>query len=200
MEKIKIDKEKIKEFVKKTRGTKQFNMLSLFFVKIDNQEYETILRFKPLECENIKIYDLDGASAIYYFWAGAGEFFIKDEEVPSIGYDEGYNYIGVYPRERVKLKTLYDMCQSLTDKFIDGLNQQQKLIEEAIKNGVKKNDDDDFENYEFETLVDEIADIWGNMGLLTLEEGWYSGYEEFQEWLGNILEEAYNKNYNVLEF
>lgn len=184
MEKIKIDKEIIKEFVKKTRSTKQFNKLSLFYAKIDNQKYETCLYFQPSKEKNFKI---------YYFGAGAGDFYINDEEVPSIWWEEGYHYILFYPRERINLDTLYEICQRLTDEFIDGLNKQQKLIEEAIKNGVKKNDGGYFDTDDFECLANEINNIWGCMGFETLEEGAYSGFEEFKIWLGNILEEASNK-------
>lgn len=191
MEKIKIDKEKIKEFVKKTRGTKQFNTLSLFYAKIDNQEYEILLHFDTLNEENWKIYGY-GASAIYYFDAGAGNFYIHNEEIPPFG-EDGCNFILVYPRERIHLKTLCEIAQRLTDDFIDTINKQQKLIEEAIKNGVKKNDGGYFDTEEFEDLADEIADIWGRIGLFTLEGGGYSGYRKFEEWLGNILEEASTK-------
>ena len=161
MEKVTIDKEKIKKFVKKTRGTKTFNSLSLFYAKIDNQEYETCLCFQPSKDENFKI---------YYFGAEAGNFYIDDDVLP-FWFEEGINYIGFYPRERINLDTIFEMCQRLTDEFIDGLNKQQKLIEEAIKKGVKKNDGGYFDTDEFEYLANETCMMLAECAFVRYNKG-----------------------------
>ncbi len=181
MEKIKIDEEAIRKFVQRTRGTKKYNKLVLFSAKIDGGEYETSLNFEQFEGEICKT---------YYLGAVAREFYL-DEEVLSFG-EDGYNYIFFYPREKIDLEILFEMCQRITDEFIDALNKQQELIKQAVKEGVKRyiENEDEYEEEtdDFRFLADEISDIWASMGLLTYEDSHISGYGDFKNWLAEELE------------
>lgn len=144
IEKVKIDEQKLKEFVKKAKESCQ---IELFATEIDGKKYEIYLCFDKFD----EFYEY----RCFYIYSNAIDFILCcDGSEYADDMDESYKYVNFYQKERVNFKKIYEMAQSYTDNFIDTINKQQEFIEEC-----ELRDD-------YEDLAIEICDIWMHIGLL----------------------------------
>lgn len=175
-EKVTIDKEKVKEFVEKSKKSKKQNEIELFSTEIDGKKYEIYLCFDKFNNEFDEY-------RCFYIYANAIDFILCcDGSEFSEDIDESDKFVKFYPKERVNFVKIYEMVQSYTDSFIDTINKQQEFIEECESQ-------DDYVN-----LAIELCDIWQHSGLSTNDFDPCS-FEYLEGWLcGQIEKKTANQN------
>lgn len=180
IEKVTIDKEKVKEFVEKSKKSKKQNEIELFSTEIDEKKYFLKLNY---------IHD-DGDRCFYFSGAAVDDILFFDDVDDEFG-GGVCDWIIFEPFKRISLEKITEQCQTETDSFVDAINKQQELIEQAIKDGVKRFDEDDdyYETKDFGFLMDDLNHLWNYKPFWTYEEGEhiYSGWRDYKDYIEQCL-------------
>lgn len=180
IEKVTIDKEKIKEFVEKSKKSKKRKTIELFSKEIDGKKYCLELNY---------IYDV-GDRCFYFSGAAVDDILFFDDVDDEFG-GGVWDWIIFEPHKRISLEKITEQCQTETDSFVDAINKQQELIEQAIQDGVKRYDEDGYyDTNDFGFLMDDLMNLWNYRPFWTYEEGEniYSGWAEYKDYIEKCLE------------
>ena len=181
IEEVTIDEKKVKEFVEKSKKSKKRNTIELFSKEIDGKKYALELNY---------IND-DGDRCFYFSGGAVGDILFFDDVDDEFG-GGVWNWIIFEPHKRISFEKITEQCQTETDSFVDAINKQQELIEQAIQDGVKRFDEDDayYETGYFAGLMDDLMNLWNYRPFWTYEEGEniYSGWEEYKDYIEECLE------------
>lgn len=181
IEKVTIDKEKIKEFVEKSKKSKKKNKIEFFSDEIEGKKYYLELNY---------IND-DGDRCFYFSGAAVDDILFFDDVDDEFG-GGVWDWIIFERHKRISLEKITEQCQTETDSFVDAINKQQELIEQAIKDGVKRYDEDGgyYERKDFGFLMDDLNHLWNYKPFWTYEEGdnIYSGWRDYKDYIEKCLE------------
>lgn len=180
IEKIKLDEQKIKEFVEKSKKSKKKNKIEFFSAEIDGKKY----------CLELNYIHDDFDRCFYFSGAAVDEILFFDDVDDEFG-GGVFEWFIFEPYKRISLEKITEQCQTETESFVDAINKQKELIEQAIKDGVKRYDDDDYyETNDFNFLMDDLMRLWNYKPFWTYEEGdnIYSGWRDYKDYIEKCLE------------